>query len=213
MNNLTETKYHHYACLECGEIYYSTDPQITLYCSKKCEQAARKNKDFMGADYIVRDPYDLDGVESHVCVQCGERFITNLNTKKYFCSRFCANKYADEHKIGEKHVCAFCGREYYRPGKPGNIDYCNSICKQKATYRAKAAQRFATYVKEHGRIRTCAECGKEFAIRELADLRRKYCGRECQQKAGQRKHRQRSKQKELQALKDIRADYVQRTGK
>ena len=163
MTKTVETKYHHYICLECGEVYFSTDPQVTLYCSKECETRARKKGEYMGAESHVPNPYDLDKLETRLCATCGERFITRTDSIAETC--MCCNGKESGTRVFRAGVCRVCGAPFTPTN--GHQKYCSPECAAAKEYLRHSSLSMPV---------PCKICGKLF-VRSSGN--QQCCSPEC----------------------------------
>ncbi len=163
-----EPAFKHYRCLNCGEIYYSTVPLITCYCSPECEKQARRKHDYVGPDCIVSRPYDLNGLIGRKCLVCGDPFVAR-STDRLFCNKVCANKYANANKVGHHHTCLHCEKEFWTWLPGDEVKYCSMDCQikaEKARRKAKTQQLLAERIAKDG-PKICKACGKEFVVKSV----------------------------------------------
>lgn len=71
-----------------------------------------------------------------ICPVCGNMFRTN-RYNAVFCSRKCSG--ASKHKEQVRHICEYCGGEFYK--KPSNKNrFCSYSCSQKWRMAVKAGK-------------------------------------------------------------------------
>lgn len=103
-------------CANCGKEYIRrASREVGLYCSLKCANAKRRNR------------------QIRQCAQCGKNYESAAGKKGDFCSRKC---YADSMRLPpETRACLYCGKDFsLMPGKRGKR-FCSVKCSN--TYRNK----------------------------------------------------------------------------
>jgi uncharacterized protein YjcR len=76
------------------------------------------------------------------CRNCGKEIDNSAGHRKAFCCDRCRSEWWNKRRkglagpIGEKRVCAYCGREFSSYSHKGQ-KYCSHGCYIKARYRAK----------------------------------------------------------------------------
>ncbi len=100
------------------------------------------------------------------CINCGKVFFTHKDDQK-FCCRDCVRAYHKEHsetwKPKKQYVCAYCGKEFSVSIKRGR-KFCSDECARQM------------YKKEHGTVKVCERCGKEFLT---IYPKQRFCSRKC----------------------------------
>lgn len=138
-------------CEQCGKEFELFPSQIKQgkgkFCSRKCSQEARKNK------------------EKRVCEQCGKEFEVLPSTIKHgggiFCSRKCRR---ESMRTKVKRVCKQCGKEFLKnlsEIKRGGGKFCSHKCHGEWVSEHKKGEKHPNW--KGGLVnRICEECGKEF---------------------------------------------------
>ena len=119
---MSEVHYRHYVCIECGEVFFSTDPPVTLYCSPECENKAHREHTYLSTECRVPNPWNLEGLQAQVCEKCGEVFIVRDAMQKSICQRCMSQKI---NVTDQRRVCKVCGKEFM--GR-GNKVTCSPEC-------------------------------------------------------------------------------------
>lgn len=168
-------------CLNCGKAFIPTC-HITRqkYCSDTCRIRYNNAKRY------------YSGVPVNVCPECGEPIQQSGGTGRWrrFCSDRCRQRYHYKKNLEKrmrnweppKQICPNCGIAFQPEWGPGKQRrFCSDICR-------------VTWWEDYHRANPtvgphpawCAYCG-----RELTGDQKKYCSRECCQKAMAETHEER----------------------
>jgi len=170
---------YHFRCKQCGKRFSRNRKRSkenpATFCSRACNNRSRENHEnltcpicgvnFTAPKYANRQYCSIDcfresqkaSMREHICQQCGKRFISNKEGRKY-CSHKCAHLARKKLKSAN---CLNCGKKFKK--RTAKDKYCSLEC-----FHA-----YTTFLPRH---QTCQRCGKTFTSNHKEQ---KYCSHEC----------------------------------
>ena len=166
-------------CQQCGkefEVPYPSLAKKRQFCSRTCASTARRgagNPSWKGG---------TSGTITRVCENCGREYEGRRRHESKYCSRKCAaavnlttpEKHPRWKGGGVTRVCQQCGQEFKVRRcfveKGGGL-YCSRECSTKA------------FSANHRETFVCETCGKKVEAAVSKAKTRRYCSRECYQRA------------------------------